>query len=202
VADRRKVPCSADCLLAAASETFGSFTTGKAADTTAPVFAGSHEKSVGVYRDGGCGGRGYDVWLSWSAAKDEGSGDVRYNVYRRNGTGEPELMSSLTPLNRFDMFAICERSPPNKVAGTYFVHAVDGAGNENTSIATFDVADPCLQARPPLGDAAEPPLTGGCHFAGGSATHARAPLVLMPLIFAWAHWRRRLRRSLPASPLA
>lgn len=156
VADRRTVPCNNaialqdTCTLTDAPVAFSSFTTGTAADGTAPTFAGIASSSVGAHEvcdnDACCGP--YDVHhvdLLWAAAADDVAGaDVRYTVYHRDG-------ATLTPVatwvagTKLAGAAWCSGAwgSPSLSRGSYIVRAVDYAGNEDTNSVALELGDPC-----------------------------------------------------------
>jgi len=152
LADQRTIPCIATtvdgCALTAAPAVFASFTTGPDPDSAAPVFAGIGGVSVGMHRtcagDSCCGPYDlYDVDLSWGAGSDDVARDVRYNVYRREGSSLMPIVS-LEQGTSLSGSRICSGNVGAGLEpGDYVVRAVDWAGNEDTNVAARHLGDPC-----------------------------------------------------------
>lgn len=168
LADQRTVPCNATtaggCALTAAPAVFASFTTGPGPDSAAPVFAGVSGVNVGLHDT--CAGSSccgpYDLYrvdVTWAAASDDvAGGDVRYNVYRRDGSSLMPV-ASLAQGTDLSGSRICSGNVGAGLEpGDYVVRAVDWAGNEDTNVAARHLGDPCnaggcsVAASPPPSD--------------------------------------------------
>ena len=201
VADRRTIPCTeasalqTSCALTDAPAAFSSFTTGAAADETAPTFAGIASSSFGshvVCDNSACCGP-YDIQyvdLLWAAAVDDVAGaDVRYNVYRRDdATLTPVAM--WTAETKLTGAAWCSGSwfSPNLPPGSYIVRAFDYAGNVDSNSAVLELGDPC-------GDTSH-----GCAVAGAEPRPSSVPAAIAAaggLLLAGL-LRLRARRRVPA----
>jgi len=199
LADQRTIPCMAiasGCALTAAPAVFASFTTGPGTDDVAPLFAGVTGASVGSHLT--CGGSAccgpYDLYLvdvSWASASDDvAGGDLRYNVYRRDG-------SSLTPVaplaqgTSLSGERVCSGDgAPGLESGDYVVRAVDWAGNEDTNLAARHLGDPCS------------PAAAGCSVAASRSSSDGLPwstLVAMAIVgVGIGRSARRARRPQPS----
>jgi hypothetical protein len=156
ISDRRHVPCditARECGATNAPEVFATFTTAAGLDTIAPANEGLVSTTPGERlscHGGSCCGDREEVPIQflWSTAQDNVAGDdVRYHVYRKQG-------SSLVPVARFQKksdigftgWQTCEGTPAGSAEltpGSYVVHAVDWAGNEDANTATRSFGDQC-----------------------------------------------------------
>jgi hypothetical protein len=154
LADRRTIPCSGigldPCPLAADPQVFASFTTSAGVDTAPPAFGGLTNIGAASHltcnSDACCGTYDYYViQAGWAAASDDvAGGDVRYNLYRREGSSLI-LVSELAEGTSTSGTAVCSGTVGGLpfVRGDYVVRAVDWAGNEDSNLATRHLDDPC-----------------------------------------------------------
>jgi hypothetical protein len=153
IADRRAVPCGAGqvtCEQSLGPQAFASFTTGAGPDTNAPAFAGVSSIAAADHLtcdNGACCGS-YDVHLvnvSWPPASDDvANADVRYNVYRREGTSL-KLVAGFVQGTEMIGVRTCSGTwgAPEVKPGFYVVRAVDGAGNEDSNTIERQVGELC-----------------------------------------------------------
>ena len=145
---------------------FASFTTGTATDTTAPQFSGASALTLRPFAS--CSNytaRPFEV--AWVKAQDDLAGDaVLYNLYQ---VGVVTPRASYLPgtsallaagcyrdmvLPRFIQATVPKNYTGRNQSASFYVRAVDWAGNEDTNQVEVTVTDPCLGA--PAADAGEP----------------------------------------------
>ena len=154
VTDHRLIPCEptqGECPLTAAPQVIATFTTGAAADTEAPNFTGltgaTFLERTTCDSSACCGPYDlYSVEFSWSSGKDNtAGGDLRYNVYRREGGAlVVGLVEGLTAVG----VQTCSGGFPSPgrlelPPGTYVVRAVDWAGNEDSNDVAKRIGAAC-----------------------------------------------------------
>ena len=152
VLDRRgKIPCDIfanDCALGDPA-VFARFATGSASDSVAPQFAGVNPLIVGAFdrcdSSACCGpyvSRSFGI--TWTRGQDDVAGQaVRYNLYR---VGDAGPVASLIDSDGIGLAVSCMGTgvyPQSLMVrtGTYFVRAVDWAGNEDTNDIQVRVPD-------------------------------------------------------------
>jgi hypothetical protein len=157
--DLRTVPCTDtglnECALLQTPQVFASFITADVADDMPPDFQGLLSVAVSPKVDSAgdsCLGphSEFPVTLSWSLAMDGAAGaDVRYNVYRQTGATPPTLALEAGLVNGTMLMGSISCTSANLlVPGTYAVHAVDWAGNEDANKALTILVDPCANQVP------------------------------------------------------
>ena len=176
VLDRYTIPCGpVDPCQLGAHAVFASFTTGTASDVSAPQFAGAVSLAVRPFFQ--CPGYSNRPFaLGWDKATDDLAGQVlAYNIYR---DGETLPLASYLTATSATLAVSCDvvsgQVFPNFIratfsrnytgrneSGSYYVRAVDWAGNQDTNQATLRIVDPCLAAPWADGGANQPSLDAG-----------------------------------------
>jgi MYXO-CTERM domain-containing protein len=166
-----------------------SFTTGTASDTTAPSFAGPTHISAWYEACGqpGCCGPSEAVvfHIGWQPATDDTPADtIRYHVYRAQ-TRVASYVATATGVLKCsnDWFETEKLGDFVGENGTYYVRAVDMAGNEDSNSVALEVNLRC-DPDDPTG-----PEPGGCSL--GNRTSSSFALWLLAALAVLALRRRR-----------
>jgi MYXO-CTERM domain-containing protein len=198
VLDRRsKIPCDIfanDCALGDPA-VFARFATGAASDTVAPQFAGLSPLIVGAFDrcdSSACCGPyvSRSFGMTWTRGQDDVAGQaVRYNLYR---VGDAGPIASLIDSDGIGLAVSCMGTgvyPQSLMVrtGTYFVRAVDWAGNEDINDIQVRVPDDACTGSSTDGGSptdadegflepgAEPSDGGGARDSGADRASAPAP---------------------------
>lgn len=191
------VPCGSESCITTTFSVAATFTTGSGPDTVPPTYAGLSGVTASKQicdSDACCGP---DRAVAYGFGRGTPTDDVAYagvNLYRV-GSG---LVSELTNLSGFEL---CSGQPSGggpsgdfmAPVGTFYAHAVDLAGNEDSNMQLVTVPVTCADVGKDGGGSD----TGGSG-AGGSgggcsssvAPYSGPPLILLALVLL----RRRRRR--------
>jgi MYXO-CTERM domain-containing protein len=178
----------------------GSFTASDTADTATPTFAGATGVEATYHpfhHFSDCGGN--DAYLlygvQWAAATDDRSTSwLRYNVY--NDRDELQGVAAAPPVT---IYTGCSNylgdpvTPVDPTQRTFYVRAVDIAGNEDAN-RLLVVGATCEEAAPPEPEEQDED-DGGCNAAGAGPGAATGALGAMPLLIAGLALRGRRRRG-------
>jgi hypothetical protein len=148
---RRTIPCDIftnNCALGDPA-VFARFDTGAASDSVAPQFAGLKPLVVGAFdrcESSACCGPyvSRHFGMTWTRGQDDVAGQaVRYNLYR---VGDAGPVAALIDSDGIGLAVSCMGTgvyPQSQSVqtGTYFVRAVDWAGNEDTNDIQVRVPD-------------------------------------------------------------
>src|SRR5262245_56557016 len=169
------VPCMQEPCVAATYSIAAVFTTGSGADTVAPSFGGLSSSTSAVQTCAGsfcCGPYRAILYGFQSSTPTDDVGVAGLNLYRV-GSG---LVSELTQLNGFELCGgpPTGSGPPGAYiapAGTFYAHAVDLAGNEDSNMQLVTVAATCADTV----DGGTPPPDAGPAAALDAAAAGATP---------------------------